>query len=150
VGLRLPSLVRTLWFGQGCPTMRVMERPGYLPGVCLRSFVASALVAVAAAMLLPNGALAAPIRECGNHGYANGRIRWTYGPLDAGGIFNVTSRVVDCPTARRVVLGASRKTHGHRFTYRLWSCRVLSQGTDHADLRCTRAAGRVVRWQVGA
>src|SRR3954469_12102172 len=99
---------------------------------------AAALSAVVVACVLPGIAHAGPIRECGNYGLVNGHERWTYGQIDGGGIFNVTSRVVRCHTARRVARRASRKSYRKHFHYKHWNCRVLHEATDYADIRCTR------------
>jgi hypothetical protein len=45
---------------------------------------------------------------------------------------------------------ANNSANGRRFRYRRWTCHILAEGNDHADIRCTRAAGRVVRWQIAA
>src|SRR3954470_23104871 len=111
---------------------------------------AAALSAVVLACVLPGIAHAGPIRECGNYGLVNGHERWTYGQIDGGGIFNVTSRVVRCRTARRVARHAYSKSGKRHYRYKHWKCHVLHEGLDYADTRCTRSRGRVVRWQVRA
>lgn len=106
---------------------------------------------VVLAGVLPATAAAAPVRECGNYGYHDGRQQWTYEPLTGAGTYNVTSRVVGCRTARRLALHASSRAGNDRtWRYRRWRCRYVSRAYEYADVRCTRAGGRVVRWQFGA
>jgi hypothetical protein len=100
-----------------------------------------------AALLTCTPASAAPIRECGNYDGA----RWTFDQIDGAGIFNLTSRVVSCKTARRVAL---RSHPGDRYR-RTWSwgdftCRILAEAFEYEDVRCKASGGRVVRWQSGA
>ncbi len=111
------------------------------------------LAAVAACLLVPATASAAP-RECGSYGdKGNGRVGWTYGKVYGAGIFNVTARRTWCATARRVARRAYGKYSGSGRTWRYgsWRCRLLSTGLESTDTRCTKRRGRVVvRWQSGA
>lgn len=95
-----------------------------------------------------------PIRECGNYGWVSsrGRTGWTYGTIDGAGIFNVTSRVVNCRTARRVTLGSIRTAGPDPgpWHWRAWRCRTLVERHEYADIRCTAHHGRVVRYQTAA
>ena len=88
---------------------------------------------------------AAPIRECGD-----------YAPGGGAGVFNITTRVTKCRTARRM---ARRLYHGHwrnikpegqPFPRGEYTCRWRSIGIEAADVRCTASRGRVVRFQTGA
>src|SRR4051794_28984743 len=106
-----------------------------------------ALATAALALASAPSVSAAPIHACGNYGLVNGHEQWTYGAIDGGGIFNVTSRVVHCRTARRVARHAYSKSGKRRYRYKHWNCHVLHEGLDYADTRCTRHGGRVVRWQ---
>ena len=107
------------------------------------------LAALTTAALFVTGvvpAAAAPIRECGNFD----GLRWTYREIQGAGIWNVTSRVVGCRTARRMTSRAYRTYRGGRaWRYRAWTCRILVQKHEYSDTRCTASGGRVVRWQSG-
>jgi hypothetical protein len=90
-------------------------------------------------------AAGAPIRECGDYPGGPG-----------AGVFNITTRVTGCPTARRM---ARRFWHGHWRNVRPggrpfrrgdYTCRNRNIGAEAADLRCTASGGRVVHWQHGA
>lgn len=81
---------------------------------------------------------AAPIRECGDlpHRYA----------------YNITTRVVRCREARRVVRRwnntAARRRSGDGYVRGLY-CNYRSTGYEQGDIRCTGSGGRVVHWQTG-
>jgi hypothetical protein len=83
----------------------------------------------------------APIRECGNAGTLyNGRVR----------LYNVTTRVVPCPRARRWVrrhmrTRSSACAEDRWCWYRGWRCRHIAYRAE-GDVRCTRGR-RVIRWQ---
>jgi hypothetical protein len=100
---------------------------------------AASLVAVTTAP-----ADAAPIRECGDAGtFFNGAVS----------IYNVTSRVVPCPRARRFArryyrYGGPACREDRYCTYRGWRCRNVAY-REETDSRCTNSGGRVVRFQVG-
>jgi hypothetical protein len=87
---------------------------------------------------------AAPIRECGDAGsFFGGAVR----------IYNVTSRVVLCPRARRFARryfrhGGPACREDRYCTYRGWRCRNVAS-REETDSRCTNTGGRVVRFQVG-
>jgi hypothetical protein len=98
-------------------------------------------------------AWAAPIKECGNQ-EAGGE--WTYDEISGAGVYNLTSRVISCRAARRVVStlhhawdGPSIPRHVTVFGYR-YTCRLLSQAVELFDIRCTARRGRVARWQEGS
>jgi hypothetical protein len=86
-------------------------------------------------------AATAPIRECGDVNRS---------------IYNVTSRVVSCRTARRLVRrlvilpGCTEDRYCH---YRGWRCTQygyrIPRGYE-TDSRCTKPGGRVVRYQYGS
>lgn len=83
-------------------------------------------------------ATAAPIRECGGM------------PNELAG--NITTRVVECAEARRVVKAwnrtvASQGGSGH---VRGLSCRYRDIAYEAGDIRCTGSRGRVVRWQTSS
>jgi hypothetical protein len=108
------------------------------------AFISSAVLLAVAA---PAGA--APIRECGNHGWVDDleRVAWVMDRdrISGAGTFNVTSRKVTCKVARRVSLKSYPGSN-----YRGWRCRYISQAHEYADVRCTRPSGAVVRWQTAA
>ncbi len=90
-------------------------------------------------------AVGAPIRECGRVGGSGYSV------------FNITSRVTSCATARRV----ARKYPPRRLEERAaslgptirrgsYSCRWQSWGVEGVDMRCTASGGRVVRWQASS
>lgn len=96
-------------------------------------------------MVTASGAAAATVRECGN-----------YAPGGGAGVYNITTRVTACRTARTM---AKRFYNGRwtnlprdarRFRRGKYTCRNRNTGIELADLRCTAAGGRVVRWQHGA
>ncbi len=69
-----------------------------------------------------------------------------------GGIYrNITTRVVSCGEARRVMKAWQRFIGRGRYngTVRGMYCRRTLTGTETADVRCTAGSGRVVRWQLG-
>lgn len=94
----------------------------------------TAAVVVAAAFTPPASAAAAPIRECGDMAH-----RLAY---------NITSRVVLCPEARRVVRRWNNTVaeRGGNGRVRGLYCRYRNIGYEAGDIRCT-AGRRVVRWQ---
>ncbi len=85
---------------------------------------------------------AAPIRECGRAGTLyNGQVS----------VYNVTSRNVPCPRARRfarrqILYGGPACREDRWCTYRGWRCRHVAYRAE-VDIRCTKGGGRVVRWQ---
>jgi hypothetical protein len=105
-----------------------------------RGFTLSALAV--ALLVLPASAEAAPIRECGDAGTLyNGQVS----------VYNVTSRNVPCPRARRfarrqVRYGGPACREDRFCTYRGWRCTHYSHRGE-SDVRCTRSSGRVVHWQ---
>ena len=115
----------------------------------LRSSHAAAVVV--GVLLIPSGASAAPIRECGDWGdTGSGRLGWTFGKIRGAGIFNLTSRRVSCRTARRVARFSYPDRNVRRWSWRGYSCRILASAHEYSDQRCTKSGGRVVRWQSGA
>jgi len=82
---------------------------------------------------------AAPIRECGNYDY----LRWTYGPIQGAGIYNLTTRNVSCGYARW--LASSANGLG-----RVFHCRTRRLGSELYDTRCTKSGGKVIRFQNGS
>ena len=92
----------------------------------------------------------ASIRECGNYGwpsdYTGSHPIFTYRQIDGAGTYNITSRVLTCAEARRVVRGADR-VRRFRARVRGLRCRLVDQGWEYTDVRCTGTRGRVVRWQ---
>jgi hypothetical protein len=125
------------------------------PGHALLSCALAAMVG-----LLPVNAYgAAPIRECGNYGWTEDGQgpKFTFEEIDGAGTWNITTRVASCRTARRVHRRWSRDDgrycNAPRFTrcrILRFDCRRIASGYEWADWRCTRAGGRVVRWQTGA
>ena len=113
--------------------------------------VIATVLAVASA-----AAQAAPVKECGNYDYASG---FTSQPIQGAGVYNITARVISCISARRVMLRSHRKWNsgvnasdgwwinaaGRRF-----SCRLVEEGHEYLDARCTASGGRVARWQEGS
>ena len=91
-------------------------------------------------MVSPAAHAAAPIRECGNYDYS----RWTYGPIEGSGIYNLSTRKVSCSSARRMVSGVTRM---NSYAFR---CRQRELGYEHFDVRCTGDGGRVIRYQTGS
>jgi len=87
---------------------------------------------------------AAPIRECGDAGsFFGGAVR----------IYNVTSRVLLCPRARRFARryfrhGGPACREDRYCTYRGWRCRNVAS-REETDSRCTNTGGRVQRFQLG-
>ena len=63
--------------------------------------------------------------------------------------FNITTRVVGCTRAKRVIRswnrGAARRG-GNGYARGLY-CRYRDTGYEAGDIRCTGTGGRVVRWQ---
>lgn len=109
-----------------------------------------AIAAALAGLTAAPAASAAPIRKCGN--LHPGATHFSWEPLDGAGTFNVTTRVIRCRAAVRVVLNAY-DTYAHpdrRWRWRGWRCRVKQTGIETSDTRCTNSGGRVVRWQAGA
>ncbi len=105
-----------------------------------------------ATMAGPAVASAAPIRECGNYGYKNGAVRWTYGEIEGAGIFNVTSRRVWCSVARRVARRAYNTYERGDTVWRWkgWRCKRVKTGYESSDTRCTKRRIHIVRWQAGS
>ena len=104
------------------------------------------LVTLALSAAVPAVAAGAPINECGR-----------YAPGGGAGVYNITTRVTGCSTARAMARNFYRgrwsnipRRDGERFRRGPYSCRFLSQGYELSDLRCTASGGRVVRWQSGA
>jgi hypothetical protein len=99
-----------------------------------RSLVAGAALTVALTAALATTAAAAPIRECGNmaHRFAN----------------NITSRVVSCPEACRVLRRWNNTVaqRGGDGGVRGLYCNYRNTGYEAGDIRCT-AGRRVVCWQ---
>lgn len=64
--------------------------------------------------------------------------------------YNITTRVVSCSEARRVTRswnnGPARNGSGNGRVRGL-DCRYRDTGQEAGDIRCTGAAGKVVRWQ---
>ena len=115
-----------------------------------RRVTAISLASAIAVLAFAVPASGAPIRECGNYGWKNGAMRWTFGSIDGAGTFNVTSRVVGCRTARRVATRSYPNRQVSRWYWRGWSCRELVSRHEYSDNRCTRSGGRVVRWQTAS
>lgn len=103
------------------------------------SRVALALALVAACVLCGTQvATAAPIRECGAM------------PNEFAG--NITTRIVGCAEARRVVKAWNRTvaSQGGSGNVRGLSCRYRDIAYEAGDIRCTGSRGRVVRWQTSS
>lgn len=90
---------------------------------------------------------AAPIRECGRAGTLYG---------GAVSVYNVTTRRVACPKARRfarrqTLYGGPACREDRHCTYQGWRCTHFSNAGE-SGMRCTKPGGRVIRWQyrVGA
>jgi hypothetical protein len=85
---------------------------------------------------------AAPIRECGRAGTLyEGAIS----------VYNVTTRKVACPRARRfarrqILYGGPACREDRYCTYQGWRCTHFSYPRE-SDVRCTTPDGRVIRWQ---
>ncbi len=86
----------------------------------------------------------APIRECGN-----------YAPGGGAGVYNITTRITSCRTARWMV----RRFYQGQWTvpptsrpfwHWIFYCRNRKIGYESWDLRCAGTHGRAVRWQHGA
>ena len=102
---------------------------------------------------------AAPIQECGDYGYTESGSKPIFSTVDGvvvgAGVYNITTRVVGCSTARRVV---RRFWHQYdrycdsngRCRILGFSCRNRQIGEEFADVRCTKRGGAVVRFQHGA
>jgi len=90
-------------------------------------------------------ATAAPINECGKlrtSGYS---------------VFNITSRVASCSTARRIARAYYRgrwtnlpRRAGRPFRRGSYTCRYRLWGYEGVDMRCTASGGRVVRFQASS
>lgn len=78
-------------------------------------------------------ASAAPVRECGQ--------------IPSSAAYNITSRVVSCLEARRVVRSWSQNSA--RPLIRGLRCRYRNTGYESGDIRCSGSRGRVVHWQTG-
>jgi hypothetical protein len=93
---------------------------------------------VSMTLTAPGGADAAPIRECGDMAH-----RFAY---------NITSRVVRCVEARRVVRAWVNQLADQGGDGRLRGlyCNYRDIGYEAGDIRCTGSRGRVVRWQTGS
>ncbi len=118
------------------------------------------VVAVLAATLLtPSLAAAAPIRECN---MAWDGLRWYYGSdrnkIQGYRADNFTTRVATCGTARKVFRASNRikansereywrKAARLRAAGRRWRCVEVADAHEFSDVRCTGRGGRVVRWQ---
>jgi hypothetical protein len=103
------------------------------------SSVALAVVTAVTLAGAPAPGYGAPIRECGDlpHRHA----------------FNITTRVVRCLEARRVVRrwnNTVAQTRGGDGYVRGLYCNYRSVGYEQGDIRCTGSRGRVVRWQTGS
>ena len=104
-------------------------------------------VVLGALLMCASVAPAASVRKCGNFD----GTRWTNSQVQGAGIFNVTSRVAGCGTARKVARRAyNTYSSGRTWRYHGWSCRILSQASESTDTRCTASGRRAVRWQSGA
>jgi hypothetical protein len=101
-----------------------------------RAFSLIALATSLLVLLSVPRAEAAPIRECGNAGTLHdGQVR----------VYNVTSRNVVCPRARRFArnqmrYGGPACAEDRYCTYRGWRCTHFP-----GDIRCTNSA-RVIHW----
>ena len=107
----------------------------------MKRLIILALAAVAVTVTAtPVANAAAPIKECGN--YSVEKDRWTYGTVYGAGIFNLTTRNVTCRYARNIVTSANGMA--------TFNCKTLDEAYEYADIRCTRKAGKVIRYQTGA
>jgi len=93
----------------------------------------------------PSRVDAAGINECGKLN------------TDGYSVFNITSRVASCGTARRMARAyyKGRWTNtpnraGRPFRRGRYTCRYRLQGYEGVDMRCTAAGGRVVRFQASS
>jgi hypothetical protein len=113
----------------------------------LRVLITPVTAVAAILALTADPAYASGIRECGNYGYreATGTSGWGMSPIDGAGTYNLTTRRVTCPTARRFVL-RYRGTDSH---YPTWRCREVND-YEFSDVRCSASGGRVIHWQAGA
>jgi hypothetical protein len=123
----------------------------------------SVLVAsIAAVLLVPSEAAAAPIREC-NMSWDG--TRWFYGSdqsrVRGYSAHNFTTRVATCRTARKVFRAKRRiransereywrKAKHLRAAGRRWRCYQVASGHEWSDVRCKARGGCVVRWQEGS
>lgn len=123
----------------------VPSRVTSLKPIVMRLVVAGLLLAITSTASASQG-----IRECG--GYDPGYGFVSGDPMGAG-VYNITTRVVSCRTARKVV----RRYYVENWCGRslscyvgAWNCRTRILGSEYLDTRCTRSRGRVVRFQHGA
>ena len=98
------------------------------------------LAALTVGRLVGTGETQPPVRECGN--------LQASGP----GVYNVTSRVIRCRTARRLARDLDSNFGDHcsnsgRCRYRAWECLFRASAERWIDIRCTRSRGRVFRYQ---
>jgi hypothetical protein len=112
----------------------------------LAALLAAGVLATAGLAGAPS-AQAAPIRECGNWGYhdSSGYFGWGISSISGAGIYNLTTRLVGCRTARRF----ARRYQGTDTYYPRWRCRERDD-YEASDVRCTASGGRVIHWQSGA
>ncbi len=113
------------------------------------------LALVTLALLLPLAAQAHPVQECGDYGGGS-----DFGTVDGAGAFNVTTRLVTCETALRIVkrfyFGRVRTRCNGRGACRsrigTFRCRSRQTGYESADTRCTSSRSRhyAVRFQFAA
>ena len=111
-------------------------------GVGLAAAMVATLVALA---ITPAGAIVAPIKECGD-----------YRPTGGYAVFNITSRVTSCRTARRMARTyyqgrwKTPRRPGRSFQRGSYTCRYRLEGIEGVDMRCTASSGRVVRFQASS
>lgn len=96
------------------------------------------LIAIGLTGLNAPAASATPIRECGN---AVNQLA-----------YNITTRVVGCGEARRVVKAwnSTVAQQGGSGQVRGLTCRYRDIAYEAGDIRCTGSRGRVVHWQTAS
>jgi hypothetical protein len=79
--------------------------------------------------------------------------------IDGAGAYNITARVISCTSARRILTRTHRKwkrgvdpNDGWTISAagKTFRCRLVGQGFEYYDVRCTAPGGRVARWQEGS
>src|ERR1700755_3642663 len=104
----------------------------------MKKLIATAVVV--GATLVPAGAQASPIRECGNiHRFV---------PGSPAGIINLTTRNVKCGYARSFSVAFTGRVAypKHHYRFRGFSCTTKSLAPEEDDIRCVSGA-RVIHWQ---
>ena len=120
----------------------------------MRKLAPASAVAFVLALALAPPAPAGGIRECGAY---DGAHFVQDDQMQGAGVYNITTRAVRCRKAHKLVRrywndygswcedDAATCRIGWDFT-----CRRTRLGEEYFDARCTKAGGRVVRFQYGA